>query len=80
MSIMNSDSELYSAYADILSNLSAQGKTASSWDVLLFLTIIAEFRPLIQPVISGILDLYKHSHSSGLSQLWDQGMISIYQV
>ena len=72
---------LRAACADILSNLSAQGKIASLWDVLLFLTIVAEFRPLIQPVIPKILDLYKrHRDRSGFSQLWDQGMMSIHQV
>ena len=81
MSIMNADTVLRKACADLLSNLSAQGKTASIWDVLLFLTIVAEFRPLIQPAIPGILDLYKQAHyGSGFSQLWDQGMMSFYQV
>jgi hypothetical protein len=81
MSIPNSDLDLRAACAEILLNLSAQGKTASLWDVLLFLTIIAEFRPLIQPVIPGILNFYKQSHyDSGFSQLWDQGITSIYQV
>ena len=81
MSKTNADVVFRIVCTDILSNLSAQGKTASLWDVLLFLTIIAKFRPLIQPVIPGILDLYKQSHyGSGFSQLWDQGIISIYQV
>jgi hypothetical protein len=73
-----SDSYLRAACANILSNLSAQGKTASLWDVLLFLTITAELRPLIQPVIPGILK--QSNYGSGFSQLWDQGMMSIYQV
>ena len=76
-----SDFRLRPACADILLNLSAQGKTASLWDVLLFLTIVAEFRPLIQPVIPEILDLNKRSrYGSGFSQLWDQGMMSIHKV
>ena len=72
---------LCAACANILLNLSAEGKTASLWDVLLFLTIVAEFQPLIQPVIPEILDLNMQSHyGTGFSQLWDQGIISIHQV
>jgi hypothetical protein len=81
MSITNADIGIRKLYTDILTNLSVQGKTASLCDVLLFLTIKAEFRPLIQPVIPGILDLYKQRHyGGGFSQLWDQGVMSIYQV
>lgn len=69
------------ACAKTLSNLSAQGKTASSLGLLLFLTTIAQCGPLIGLAIPVILNLLNEGcYSGGFLKLWEQGMSSIYPV
>jgi hypothetical protein len=79
--ITHEDRDVHIACADALSNLSAHGKTTSLLGLLSFLTIIAEFWPLIEPAIPAIINMYKEGYYlPDFSKLWEQGMTSIYQV
>jgi hypothetical protein len=60
--LKHSDKNIRLAGADTLSRLSGQGKAAKIPILVLLITIIAEFRRLIDPVIPEIAILLKDNH------------------
>jgi HEAT repeat len=82
--LKDGDRRIHIACADALSTLSERGKPINILGLILLMTIIAEFRSLIEPAIPVIVNLLKDNDeevrwacTSALSKLSGQGETAI---